>query len=401
MKPSLQGSLVSFLKVLPDPRVQGRCKHRIIDIAVVSVCALLCGAESWTEIEEFGRQRESWFKNYLALENGIPSHDTFARVFHLLEPRAFESLFSDWAQQVALRRQLEISRSDQQRICIDGKSVAGTSIGPMNSGAKNRALHLVNVFSSSSGLVLMQRQSRSSGWSESDAVLECLDELDLRGALISVDAASAVKKVTDKIRDKKGHYLIPLKGHRMRDLELELGNQNQNQNQKRAKTKFKTLSSGIQKEQSHGRQESRACQVYSAEKLSRKLKTQWKDIKSIAILTRTRETVNHQSPAEPRITEEQVYYASSKKLTAMQAIEQTREHWSVENHLHWRLDISFREDDWMIKDKKASRTLALVRKIAFNLIQLSDAPGSMRVKMKRAAWNPNYLEELILKKAGF
>lgn len=391
MKQSLKSSLIYFFEQLPDPRVEGRCKHELIDIVVISICALLCGAESWVEIAEFGRQRIGWFKKYLKLDNGIPSHDTFARVFSLLKPEAFEKLFFEWANLIKQQSGSTVQYSDlnsgSEQLCVDGKSISGTA--GHNSG--NSALHLVSVYSHSTGLVLGQAYSKASGSGESSAVLECLESLDIQGALVSADAANATKKVTNFIREKKADYLVPLKSHAKKYLvqRLELNNP-------------KPLSIAEQKQtkaQAHGRYERRRCKVFSADKLGIDFKNNWMDVCSVIEITRTRKVSDLSNYALKPIktTIETMYYISSRNLDAFEAMTCIRDHWSIENQLHWNLDVSFREDDWKIIDKKAARTLALVRKIAFNLLKSSNDSGSMKVKIKRAAWNQKYLEQLLFK----
>lgn len=380
MKQSLESSLVTFLKELPDPRVEGRCKHQLLDVVVISVCALLCGAESWVEIAEFGRQRFKWFKRYLNLKNGIPSHDTFARVFNLLEPKYFEKLFSQWAD--LIRGSLNKSRP-KQHLCVDGKSISGTA----GHQSGNSALHLVSVYCHSTGLVLSQIQGIA-GHAESHAVLECLSSLDIRGALISADAANATRKVTGLIREKKAHYLVPLKGVPKNSLVKQL-----------TENRTRALSSAEEKQTAHGRLEKRECRVFSATKLSEEFKTSWIDVQSILEITRTRKLRDYSNNAYTsgpiKTTIETMYYISSRRFTAAEALNRIREHWSIENQLHWQLDVSFREDEWQVRDKKAARTLALVRKMAFNLVKAFRDTGSVRVKMKRAAWSQDYLEKIV------
>lgn len=390
----IQSSLITFLRELPDPRVQGRCKHRLIDVVVISVCALLCGAESWVEIAEFGRSRMDWFKRYLSLDHGIPSHDTFARVFSLLRVDVFEKLFWEWSSSVseALLRRADPKNVEQRRqehLCVDGKSLCGTA-GPRRG---NSALHLVSLYSHDSGVVLGQLKANAAG-SESHTVLECLEQLDIEGALISADAASATKNVTRLIRLKKADYLIPLKSGARKSLLRTLFPENQ--------PAPRPLAAARQEEESHhhGRIEKRECRVFSAARMPDRFNKTWADVQSIIEITRTRSRADYscraQAPGAFKTTIETVYYISSKKgIKAQEAISLTRAHWSIENQLHWQLDVSFREDDWKVRDQKAARSLALVRKMAFNLVKANSETGSVRVKMKRAAWNPSFLEKVV------
>jgi predicted transposase YbfD/YdcC len=377
----LKGSLLLLFDQLPDPRVEGRCKHRLLDVIVISVCALLCGAESWVEIAEFGRQRFEWFRRFLKLENGIPSHDTFARVFSLIRPEAFERLFVCWSRRVQNTLSPD-SKVKKEHLCVDGKSISGTATHRGGS-----ALHLVSIYNHSSGLVLGQKRASMAGHAESHAVLECLEWLDIQGAVVSADAGGATRRLVRKIREKKADYLVPAKGGLRKYLLGQL-----------EEVRPAVLSQAIEEEHAHGRVEKRECKVYSSAKLSKIFKNNWSDVKSIVEITRTRTVVDFSlGEHEPTKTStDTVFYISSSKLGARAFNTQIREHWGIENQLHWSLDVAFREDAWKVRDKKAARTLALVRKMAFNLLKASPSEGSVRTKMKRAAWNQNSLEEIML-----
>jgi len=381
MKSSLKSSLLVIFDELPDPRVEGRCKHRLIDVIVVSVCALLCGAESWVEIAEFGRQRFQWFKKYLKLENGIPSHDTFARVFSLIRAEAFEKLFFSWARLIQ-ESLLPAGAPEKEHLCVDGKSISGTATHRGGS-----ALHLVSIYSHSSGLVLGQNEATVAGHAESHAVLECLESLDIEGALVTADAAGATRPLVRKIRDKKAHYLVPAKGNLRKHLLDQM-----------KEARARVMGQAVEEEQAHGRSEKRECKVYPATRLSPRFKENWVDVKTVIEITRTRTaadfSLGEHAPAKTSV--DQIFYISSAKLGAQAFNARIREHWGIENQLHWSLDVAFREDAWRVRDKKAARTLALVRKMAFNLLKASPSGGSVRVKMKRAAWNHKFLEEVAL-----
>jgi len=391
---NLESSFINFFEQLPDPRVVGRCRHSLVDIVVISICALLCGAESWVDIEQFGNEKKNWLKKFLSLQNGIPSHDTFARVFSLLKPEAFETLFFQWARGIAENLTPVDSTHHDERLCIDGKSISGTA-GVFNGGAAHHALHLVSVYSFSNGLVLGQHKAKSSGSAESEAVLECLESLNIRGALISVDAANSQRKLMQYIRTEKAHYVIPLKSSAKKYLLKQLEFH-----------RPRCTDHAIEQEHSHGREEKRECRIYKPVKFDEQFKQSWQDVQTVIELTRTRKApepiynIRKDAPDPSHVLRESVetmFYISSKKLSASQAIARIREHWSIENQLHWSLDVAFGEDDWKVRNKKAAQTLALVRKIAFNLVKSSPSPGSMRIKIKRAGWNQNFLETLMFK----
>jgi predicted transposase YbfD/YdcC len=388
----LQEIFLMYFDSIEDPRVQGRCEHKLIDIIAIAACAVLCGAESFVEIEEFGIQRENWLRSLLELPSGIPSHDTFARVLSLLDSEALEKAFTEWAKDIQLEL---IEGSTSRRLSLDGKSVKGTE---RQFNASTRPLVLVNVYCHESGLSLGQKQAPSSGNAEVAPALECLDALNLEGTLVSADAGLGRPAVVKKIRSKKGHYLVPIKANSRCYFDEVEG--------LFSRTK-RYAKRGSQEEQSHGRLEQRKVKIIDSplKKLTHEFAERFPDAKVLIAITRSRsvkdlrysigykQNPNHQKMREERF--ETVYYISSKKMNAAQAFREIREHWAIENQLHWGLDVTFLEDSARVRHKIAARNLALLRKMAFNLIQKCPEKGSRRVKMKRAAWNEAYLEKLL------
>jgi predicted transposase YbfD/YdcC len=388
----LQETFLMYFDSIEDPRVQGRCEHKLIDIIAIAACAVLCGAESFVEIEEFGVQREEWFKKLLELPSGIPSHDTIARVLSLLDSQALENAFREWAHDIQLQL---IDRTTSRRISLDGKSVKGTE---RQFNAPTRPLVLVNVYCHESGLSLGQKQAPSTGNAEVAPALECLDAMDLKGTLVSADAGLGRPAVVRKIRSKKGHYLVPVKANSRRcfDEVHDLFLRTQRYAQR-----------GTQEEISHGRREKREVKIIHMplNKLTPEFAERFPEAKSLIAITRHRAVKDRRYSIQYKVNPnhhgmreeatETVYYVSSKKMNAAQALHEIREHWFIENQLHWGLDVTFSEDSARVRQKTAARNLALLRKIAFNLIQKCPDKGSRKVKMKRAAWNEAYLEKLL------
>ncbi len=381
---------------IADPRVTARCDHPLINIIVISVCAVLCGAEAVVEIEEFGEQRRQWFEKFLDLTNGIPSHDTITRVFSLMAPRVFEEAFYNWVKETFA------AYTKLKRLSIDGKSVNGTK---KSFTAGNRALLLVNVYSHELGLVLCQTRAKSSGSGESSGALEMLKLIDPEGALISVDAGLSTRRVTQEIRAQKADYIVPIKGNQRPSVkEIK-------QLFRQATSKQKERNLAETSEKIHGRKEVRQCCVLPCGSASEMFKKQWRDVRTIGFIRRKRSTKDTRftvqqtdsdgkqfyrlNKSKIKTSEQLVYFVSSKKLKAKEAMHMLREHWEIENKLHWSLDVSFGEDRCRVREKTAAQNLALVRKIAFNIIQADTTKGSKKVKMKRAAWNPQYLETLL------
>ena len=382
--------LIECLQFVEDPRVLGRSKHLLIDILVISVCACLCGAEGVLEIEAFGRQKEDWLKLFLELPNGIASHDTIARVLSLVDPVQMEIAFGEWVQGILLGQEKIKSLS------LDGKSTRGTQ---RKFSHGTRPLLVVSAYAHELGLSLMQSESPSSGLAEAEAALDCLKVLDIKGITVMADAGIAVKKVIHQIREQKGHYIVPVKGNHPAHLQeiidyLALNKSGSN-------TTF---------DQGHGKKEERTCRVLPA-KMTDKFLDYWKDAKTVVEITRVRfekdkrfivqktgsdgKQYYEMNDNETKRTEWTTYYVSSRKLNAKEALSETRKHWQIENNLHWVLDVAFREDHCTVRAKKLARSLSLVRKIALNIIRSSKTKGSVRVRMKNAGWNNNFLENLV------
>lgn len=391
-----------FATLVEDPRVRGRCDHLLVDILFISFCALLCGAESFVEIENFGNAKLEWLEQFLELRNGIPSHDTFRRIFILLDPSKLEKAFFDWVNKLNPER--------SRIIALDGKAVRGTE---RFSNQDKRPLQIVNAFCPDSGLVLGQRKASGSGLSENSAVLDCLETLDIKDALITADAGSANYKVFQKIREKGAHYLIPIKGNQrvLRDIIDRFFSRFDEGKTVTAVDQFELT------ETNRDRKEQRTCAVVLMDEIcdSPGFKRKFKDLCSVARVVRKRARIDqrgyvvetradgsslrrkNENKNQLREQTEATYYITDLKTDAKWILQAARTHWSIENRLHWQLDVSFREDQMRVKNKIAASNLAALRKMAFNVIKKDTSKGSMRGKIQRAAWDNNFLESLIFK----
>jgi predicted transposase YbfD/YdcC len=397
MEELIRNTLLSHFDFIADPRVRGRSKHYLIDIIAIVVCAKLSGIEVFEEIEDFGNDRKDWFSKFLDLPNGIPSHDTIRRVLSLIEPGAFESAFNGWVEEM---------QEKIKRVSVDGKAVKGTQ---RQFGSGSRPLILVNVFSNDAGISLGQKEAPSTGNAETSAARECLSQLNLEGTLVSMDAGLGKKNLLNTICDKKGNYIVPLKSN-LKTCFNELG-----------KYLNKEISSGNFKfasttEKSHGREEVRECKTVSPEGLSKMFKESFPKVKTVLEVRRARKAKDNRVVIQKtgkdgkqyyeknhrkwKHTTETIYYVSSQKMSPQQALKEIREHWSIENKLHWSLDVIFDEDCSRIRDKTTARNLALVRKIAFNILQKCPLKISKNRKMKRAARSEAYLEQLLTFKSA-
>lgn len=382
--------LVTIMKsAIRDPRVQGRSRHLLIDIIVITICAVLCGAESVSEIEDFAIDREEWLRKYLKLTNGIPSHDTIGRVLSIIDASQMQCAFAQWAQ--------GLKKGAVKRISLDGKCTKGTE-RIFNRG--KQALKTVSAYAHDLGLSLVEASTEQGG--EISATLACLDLLDLKGVLVQVDAGIGVNSVVVEIKNKKGDYLVPLKSNQWLY---------RNEVQACIESSKAKLQTAELEGSAHGRDERRTCKLLLASKMSEKFNQQWPHAKSIFSITRERveddkryviQETGKDSKQSYRLNDndlkysvEEVYYVSSRKLTADQALKEVRSHWAIENKVHWVLDVAFREDHWTVRSKKLAQKLSIIRKIALNIIRQTPGKGGVRRRMKRASWNQEYLETLM------
>ena len=375
MSPQPFTSLEACFSDLPDPRVQGRCDHQLIDIVMIAVCAVLCGAESWSEVEEFGQSKASWLKQYLELPAGIPSHDTFSRVFRLLDASAFQRRFMIWVEQ-----QFYISRG--QVIAIDGKTVRG-------SGDKFRgqeAIHLVSAWASEAGVLLGQRKVDEQS-NEIKAVPELLNLLFIKGCIITVDALNCQKDIAQTIIDHDADYVFALKAnhpqlhqdvidwfdwaraHDFRDVTHDF---------------HQTVNKG------HGRIEIRRCWALQDPLALENMGhyESWAGLRTVVMVERERHIAKN-------VQAQTAYYLSSLNADAKRILAATRAHWTVENSFHWTMDVIFGEDASRVRLDEAPENFAVIRHIALNLLKQHPANLSIKRKRFRAALDDGFLLQLL------
>jgi predicted transposase YbfD/YdcC len=359
---------------LADPRATRRCDHRLIDILVIAACAVIACAESWEDIELYGRSKQAWLKTFLALPNGIPSHDTFRRVFMLIDPDAFEACFARWAQSL-------MGKVEREVVAIDGKTVRRSGSRRHDHGP----LHLVSAWASDQGLVLGQREVDGKS-NEITAIPELLDTLHLEGAIVTLDAMGCQKDIAARIRAKGADYLLGLKANHGRAFEAV--------REHFERTGFGCGSGGRPVfdafDESHGRLVRRRVFVSPAARQLEPLSS-WPELTTVlAVETIRGVTGTGQIEAEVR------YFLTSCGDDPAVLVPAIRRHWSIENALHWVLDVTFREDDSRVRDRAAARNLALLRKIALNLVTRDRrSRASRRGRRKMAAWNDDYMLQII------
>jgi len=357
-------TLLDHMSVLPDPRKTNHSqnRHELLDIVIVAILAVIAGADTWVEIADFGRTKETWLKTFLSLPNGIPSHDTFGRVFAILNPDAFERCFREWAH--ALHSEIR-----KGVIALDGKSVR-------RSHHKDRKpLHIVSAFAAEEGIILGQRKVDGKT-NEITVIPELLETLHLEGAIVTIDAMGTQAWIARKIIENKGDYVLAVKGNQRRLLHdakkiLEAG----------------VADSARTSEESHGREEVREC-VVSDQVSQIRDRGRWTNIRSIARVT-SRRTIQGKTSAQSR------YFVSSLKADAKEILSVVRAHWKIENALHWSLDVAFREDESRVRVKHAGENLALVRKFAMNLLRKDRAKVGLKARRLKAAWDESYLWSIV------
>jgi len=357
-------TLLDHLSVLPDPRKTNHSqnRHELLDIVIVAILAVIAGADTWVEIADFGRTKEAWLKKFLALPNGIPSHDTFGRVFAILNPDAFEKCFRDWVRTLHPGMQKEV-------IALDGKSVRRSHKKGM------KPLHLVSAFAAENGVILGQRKVDGKT-NEITVIPELLETLHLHGAIVTIDAMGTQGWIARKIIENKGDYVLVVKGNQRRllaDVKRIL--------------EAEATDSARTAEESHGRKETRECVVSDHIGLVRD-RGRWTNIQSIARVTSKR-IIQGKTSAQSR------YFISSLKADAQEILSVVRAHWKIENTLHWSLDVAFREDESRVRIKHAGENLALVRKIAMNLLRKDRAKAGLKARRLKAAWDESYLWSII------
>jgi len=360
---------------LEDPRVVGRCDHLLGDIIMVAVCGVLCGAESWSEIEEFGKSKEAWLKQYLALPAGIPSHDTFGRVFRLLDAQAFQERFMRWVEGT-----FNIKRG--QVIAVDGK----TARGSRDSYSGQEAIHLVSAFAHESGLLLGQRKVDEKS-NEITAVPELLKALFIKGCVVTVDALNCQKDIAQTIIECGADYVFALKANHPL-LHQEVLDWFDWAKARDFRDVQHTFSETVNK--GHGRVEIRQCYALSDPHAFRALAYYdgWAGLQSIALVYRERRLPD-------RTQTETAYFLSSLPADAERILDATRAHWAVENTFHWTLDVTFAEDAARVRLDNAPENFAVLRHVAFNLLKRHPSKASLKRKRFRAALDDSFLLELL------
>jgi predicted transposase YbfD/YdcC len=368
-------SLLSHFAQLNDPRDERGKEHLVLDIVTIAICAVICGAESWTDIEEYGHAKLDWLKTFLALPNGIATHDTFARLFARLEPEQMQQCFVSWITAISDLTQGEV-------IAIDGKTVRGSYDRSSSKGA----IHMVSAWASRNRLVLGQRKVDEKS-NEITAIPQLLEVLSVAGCIVTIDAMGCQKEIAAAIIDHGADYVLALK-----DNQPSLFQDVQWLFEQAESVQFQAVVHEVAQsvDKGHGRIELRRCWTLSGSELDYLVQKQhWKGLQTVAM-------VQSQRRVNGKVSIERRYYLSSLGQDAEVMNAAIRSHWAIENGLHWVLDVSFGEDACRIRKDHAPQNMSLLRHMALNLLgQDKSTKIGIKAKRKKAGWDDAYLVKIL------
>ncbi len=361
---------------LTDPRIDRRKEHKLIDMIVIAICAVICGAEGWTDIENFGNSKLPWLKTFLELPNGIPSHDTFGRVFSMVDAQQFQLAFYEWVMAVN-----EIMHG--QIINIDGKRLAGSE----DKFLGKRAIYMVSAWAEENEIVLGQRKVDEKS-NEITAIPELLKLLAISGCIVTIDAIGTQTQIAKTIVEAQADYVLSVKenqGHLFEDISVLFAVDQAHD------FKYANLERHQEIHKGHGRIETRECWCTSDPDYLNLIRDRenWVGLRSIAMVVSTRMVGDKQ-------TKKTRYYISSLPSDPERLLHVVRRHWAIENELHWVLDVAMNEDHSRVRKDQAPENLAVLRHIALNLLkQEKTAKGGIHAKQLQAAWKEDYLLKVL------
>lgn len=358
-----------FLGFIEDPRVERTRKHPLEVILVLSLLAVLCGADTFVEIEEYGEAKKDWLSTFLDLSNGVPSHDTIGRVFALLSTAQLVHAFQRWTQAMA-------ATSREKLVAIDGKTLRRS----FKQAGDHAFVHMVSAWSHANQAVLGQVKVDDKS-NEVTAIPALLDLLDIRNVLVTIDAAGTQTEIAEKIVDKGGDYLLALKDNQPTLHATVATYFNE-------RCEGRVLDTHATDDKAHGREETRRAWV-SNTVISIESAERWKGLATVIRIESTR-VIRGAKSIEVR------HYISSRTLTAKQALRAVRSHWGIENGLHWVLDTAFREDDSRIRAGNAAANFSALRALALSLLkQRTEVKVGIKIKRRKAGWDNLFLLQTI------
>ena len=359
-------SVAKYFATLRDPRINRRKLHRLLDIIVIAICAVISGADDWQQIATFAQRRHDWLKTFLALPNGVPSHDTFERVFDRLDPQAFLACFQRWVE--ALTKGLGF-----KHVAIDGKTMrhSGNTVKGLG------PLHLVSAWSTEYHLSLGQVAVDAKS-NEITAIPQLLELLDVQGALVTIDAMGCQKAIAKKVVDVGADYALAVKDnqpHLRADIQASI---TKALDEGREGVEYEIYET---EDKAHGRKETRSYLIMTDLSGIRN-REDWAELRVIGMYWSTR-------------GDEARYFIGSRQAGARVYGEAIRDHWGIENNLHWQLDVTFGEDANRVQKRHGAENLALVRRLALSLLKRQSSKMSMACKRLSAALDTHFLEEIL------
>lgn len=376
--PDVRGIIEQF-KRLPDPRSTINRRHLLVDIIVISICGVLGGADGPEAIAEWAKTKKQWLRKYLKLPNGIPSHDTIGRVLERLQPAAFQECFAAWLETLQTGDGGSEPSAQQRQVSIDGKTLRRShdrrhGLGP---------LHLVSAWATQKGISLGQVATEEKS-NEITAIPALLERIDVSDAVVTIDAMGCQKDIAEKIIEGNGDYVLALKGNQGTLHAAVEAYFSQHLENDFADVKVSRLTT---KEKGHGRKEQR---YYFQLPVPADLpgRRDWRGLRTIGMAIRVCE-VNGQETSEVR------HYICSTKRNIKQFAAAVRGHWSIENTLHWSLDVMFREDESRTRGRRIADNLAWIRRLVLTLLKQHPGKGSLVMKRRKAGWSVDFLMELL------